>query len=368
LPYDPIDPRMTIKADALLTPLRPLAHTLPPADVEVHLRAAQPHLVSVQEKENLLRAGVSYGTLLTPEQVPSDVQQAAYHAALIRNGERVGALLASLTAEIVATYPQPILVSLARAGTPVGCAMRRLARRWGLELPHHTLSIIRGSGIDRAALDAVQAKHPNGQLVFVDGWTGKGSISGALRGSLPADVPTRLAVLSDPAGVALHAATHDDVLLPHAALNATVCGLLSRTFVSAEGGLHAARIEEQVRELDQTAAYLEALHALTAPFAPDFHLPLGPRPQQPQDVVTALAATLGVSDPHLVKPSVGEATRVFLRREPAHLMLREAGHPDTLHLEHLAQAARVPVSVHPTLPYLAAALIAPALIHPGGSR
>lgn len=358
---------MTIKADALLTspPLQTqtLAHTLPAADVQVHLRAAEPHLVSVQDKENLLRAGVSYGTLLTPEEVPNVVQTKAYRAALTRNGERVGALLASLTAEILATYPEAVLVSLARAGTPVGCAMRRLARRWERDLPHHTLSIIRGSGIDRAALDAVQAKHPDGQLIFVDGWTGKGSIYGALKDSLPADVPTRLAVLSDPAGVALHAATHDDVLLPHAALNASVCGLLSRTFITLEGGLHAARIEEQVREVDQTAEYLDALDALTAPFAPDFRLPLGPRPQQPQDVVTALAATLGVNDPHLVKPSVGEATRVFLRREPAHLMLREAGHPDTLHLEHLAQAARVPVSVHPTLPYLAA-----ALIHPGGSR
>ncbi|UQN09881.1 cysteine protease StiP domain-containing protein [Deinococcus sp. QL22] len=357
---------MTPKPDTLLTPST-LAHTLPAADAEVHLRAAQPHLVSVQEKETLLRAGVSYGTLLTPEGVPTEVQTAAYRAALIRNGERVGALLASLTAEILATYSQPVLVSLARAGTPVGCAMRRLARRWGSELPHHTLSIIRGSGIDGVALQAVRRQHPHGQLIFVDGWTGKGSIYEALVGSLPADIPTRLAVLSDPAGVALHAATHDDLLLPHAALNASVCGLLSRTFVTEEGGLHAARIEEQLRGHDHTAEYLEALDTLTTPFTLEFHLPVGPRPQRPYDRVTALAATLGVTDPHLVKPSVGEATRVFLRRQPAHLMLREAEHPDTLHLQALAEAAQVPVSIHPTLPYLAAALIAAALIHPGGS-
>jgi hypothetical protein len=361
-----VDTCMTPEADAHLTAPHPLAYTLPADDAQVHLRAAQPHLVSVQEKEQLLREGVSYGKLLTPEQVPSNVQTAAYHEALTRNGERVGALLASLTAELLATYTQPVLVSLARAGTPVGCAMRRLARRWGSDLPHHTLSIIRGSGIDRAALDAVQRQHPHGQLIFVDGWTGKGSIYGSLKGSLPAEVPTRLAVLSDPAGVALHAATHDDLLLPHAVLNATVCGLLSRTFMTPEGGLHAARIEEQLRGHDRTAEYLGELDALTDAFAPDFHLPLGPRPQQPYDEVTALAAALGVTDPHLVKPSVGEATRVFLRRQPAHLMLREAGHPDTLHLEALAQAASVPITLHPTLPYLAAALIAPSLIAPGG--
>ncbi|MDB5044983.1 MAG: hypothetical protein JWQ08_1033, partial [Deinococcus sp.] len=371
LPYDPVpvDSCMTPKADTLVTPaLTPspalaLAHTLPIADVQVHLRAAQPQLVSVQEKERLIRAGVSYGTLLTPEERPSDLQTAAYRAALARNGERVGALLASLTANILALYSHPVLVSLARAGTPVGCAMRRLARRWGSDLPHHTLSIIRGSGIDGAALEAVRRLHPQGQLIFVDGWTGKGSIYGALQGSLPSDVPPRLAVLSDPAGVAVHAATHEDVLLPHAVLNATVCGLLSRTFVTQEGGLHATRLEEELRGDDLTAEYLEALETLTAPFSPEVQLPAGRRPQQPQDIVTALAARLGVTDPHLVKPSVGEATRVFLRRQPAHLMLREADHPDTLHLQALAQAAQVPVTVHAALPYLAAALISP-----GGPR
>lgn len=44
-----------------------LAHTLPPDDVTVQLRPAQARLVSVAEKEALIRSGVSYGELLTPE-------------------------------------------------------------------------------------------------------------------------------------------------------------------------------------------------------------------------------------------------------------------------------------------------------------
>ena len=336
----------------------PLFHTLPPEDVRVHLNAAAPRLVSIDEKEALIRSGVSYGELLTPEKAPSDAQTAAYHGALSRNGPRVGQLLAALTAGTLREYPQPVLVSLARAGTPVGCAMRRLARRWGRDLPHHTLSIIRGEGIDRAALAEVQAAHPHAQLIFVDGWTGKGSIHDTLSGSLPAGVPARLAVLSDPAGVALHAATHDDLLLPHAALNATVCGLLSRTFVTGPGQLHAARREDDLTGHDLTGHYRQALHDLSLPYGPDTPLVSGPRPADPQAAALAAAARLGVHDPHRVKPGVGEATRVFLRRRPAHLLVRDAAHPDTLHLRELAHASGVPVTTHPDLPYLAVATIA----------
>ncbi|QFP77656.1 cysteine protease StiP domain-containing protein [Deinococcus sp. AJ005] len=335
-------------------------HTFDPADVTVHLRPATPRLVGVAEKEALLRQGVSYGTLLTPETRPSAVQMAAYHAALTRNGPRVAELIASLTGHLLQTVPQPVLVSLARAGTPVGCAMTRFSRRRGQKLSHHTLSIIRGGGIDREALRRVQHAHPGGTLVFVDGWTGKGSIWGTLVDSLPGDVPPLLAVLSDPAGVASFAGTHDDLLLPHAALNATISGLLSRTFVDAEangGGLHGVRTEDHLRPDDVTGEYLAALDA----FDTGIDLPMNPglRPTRPYDAVLALAAGLGVQDPHLVKPGVGEATRVFLRRQPAGLLLRDAGHPDTRHLSELARAADIPVTVHPELPYLAAALISP---------
>ena len=343
-----------------MTQLQIPAHTFDAADVTVELRAATPRLVQVAQKEALLRQGVSYGSLLTPEGRPSAVQLAAYREALRRNGPRVAALTAALTAHLLAQVPQPVLVSLARAGTPVGCAMTRFARRRGAKLPHHTLSIIRGSGIDREALRRVRHAHPGATLVFVDGWTGKGSIADTLAASLPAGVPPLLAVLSDPAGVADFAATHDDLLLPHAALNATVSGLLSRTFVDAgalAGGLHGVRTEEHLRPDDLTGEYLDALDALDTGADPP--LSPGPRPVRPYDAVLALAAGLGVQDPHLVKPGVGEATRVFLRRQPAGLLLRAAGHPDTRHLHELARAAGIPVTLHPNLPYLAAALIAP---------
>jgi hypothetical protein len=345
-----------------------LNHTFAPDDVTVQLRPGTPRLVGVAEKEALLRGGESYGTLLTPEGPPSAVQLTAYREALTRNGSRVAGLFASLGAHLLEHVPGAVVVSLARAGTPVGCALRRFARQRGADLPHHTLSIIRGEGIDREALRRVRAAHPGRPLVFVDGWTGKGSIAQTLAGSLPDDVPVRLAVLSDPAGVADFAATHDDLLLPHAALNATVSGLLSRTFTDGAGGLHAVRVEEQLRGDDMSGAYLDALAALVDRIAEPVPLSSGPRPVRPYDAVLALAADLGVRDPHLVKPGVGEATRVFLRRQPAGLLLRDPGHPDTVHLRELASAAHIPVTVHAGLPYLAAALISPGRTSGQGRR
>lgn len=342
-----------------------MPHTLFPADVTVLLSETAPPLVSPAEKEALIRSGVSYGHLLTAEQPPSELQQQTFAESLERSGPRVGELLVRLAGELWAHYgQQAVLVSLARAGTPVGCALRRLARRWGIDWPHYTVSIIRGVGLDPVALAQIELAHAGRPLVFIDGWTGKGSIYTTLSSSLPEECPPNLAVLSDPAGVAAHAATFEDVLLPHAALNATVCGLLSRTFLplggEESGELHGVSIEEGLRPFDQTADYLAALDRYTAHCtqppaqAPDL---AGTRPVRPFEAVWALAQARGVSDPHLVKPSVGEATRVFLRRKPAGLWVRDLHNPDTLHLLAMAEAAGVGISEVPTLPYSAAALI-----------
>ena len=78
-----------------------------------------------------------------------------------------------------------MLVSLARAGTPVGVLMRRWAQhRHGLDLPHYAVSIVRGRGIDANALRWLAAHHDPADVVFVDGWTGKGAITRELAAAL----------------------------------------------------------------------------------------------------------------------------------------------------------------------------------------
>lgn len=330
----------------------PPGHTWRPEDVTLHLVHEPPRLVSRAEKEALIADGVSYGELLEREGAPHAVQQQAYADALARTGERLGGQLASLAAHLARMGGPVTLVSLPRAGLPVGAVLGRVLRAWGVDAEHHSVSIVRDVGVDRAALDAVVARRGGGGLVFVDGWTGKGSIratlQGALRGHPAAWAP--LAVVSDPARAATLAATFEDDLLPHAALNATVSGLLSRTFL-ASGGRHGAVTWEHLAGLDVTNAYLEALTALALAATP---APLPPRPTGPDPVARALELARGTGpapDPHKVKPSVGEATRVFLRRHPARLLVRDRVDPEVAHLLALAEAGGVPVEVMPALPY-----------------
>lgn len=321
-------------------------HTFPPHDVTFHLDTGFPRLVSVAEKEALIRSGESYGTLLTPEDAP--VWGEHFDRTLHTFAPRTAGLVAGVTRQILEHHAAPVLISLARGGTPAGALIRREARRLGLDWPHHSVSIMRSEGLDLQAYREVLNAHPERDVIFVDGWTGKGSIMAALTTSVKG---ARLAVLSDPAGVSTYAGTYEDVLIPHALLNATVCGLLSRTFLQGKGR-HAVILEERLKENDRTAAYLDMVSHATPTLQER-----GRRPGTPVEYTLAIAAQYGVTDPHRIKPSVGEASRVLLRRAPRELLLRQLNHPDTQHLEDEARRRGVAVYVHPDLPYQACALI-----------
>ena len=134
--------------------------------------------LGTREREARIQSGVHYSEMLPLEYEPSPAYLAAYHDALER--------YAGITAEAVARAAEQIwesrgrqcaLVSLARAGTPIGILIRRyLQGRYGADLPHYTISIIRGRGIDRNAMAYLLDRHAPGDIQFVDGWTGKGAI------------------------------------------------------------------------------------------------------------------------------------------------------------------------------------------------
>ncbi|UBV44778.1 cysteine protease StiP family protein (plasmid) [Deinococcus taeanensis] len=321
-------------------------HTFPPQDVTFHLDTGSPRLVSVTEKETLIHRGESCGTLLVPEEAP--VWGEHFDRTLQTFAPRTAGLVAGVTRQIMEHHAAPVLVSLARGGTPAVVLIRREARRLGLDWPYHSVSIMRGEGLDVHAYREVLGAHPEREVVFVDGWTGQGSIQAALNASVSG---VRLAVLSDPAGVSTYAGTYEDVLIPHALLNATVCGLLSRTFLQGRGR-HAVILEKRLKEHDRTAAYLDAVsHATPVPQE------RGRRPGNPVAYTLAIAGMYGVTDSHRITPSVGEASRALLRRAPCELLLRQWGHPDTQHLEDVARRRGVAVYVHSDLPYQACILM-----------
>ena len=145
-----------------------------------------------EEREEAIQSGgAHYAESLPVEYQPSAEYQELFHsrAGGLRGPDRPRRRHRHRDRPRRARRPRPVLVSLARAGTPVGVLMRRWAQhRHGLDLPHYAVSIVRGRGIDANALRWLAAHHDPADVVFVDGWTGKGAITRELADALGRDV------------------------------------------------------------------------------------------------------------------------------------------------------------------------------------
>jgi hypothetical protein len=273
-----------------------------------------------------------------------------------------------------------VVVSLARAGTPVGVVVRRLLEKvMGRQAVHYSVSIARDRGIDAVALAHIVRHHAPAAIVFVDGWTGKGVIARELAQSVAAFNQARgtaidggLYVLSDLAGAATAAASIGaaaDYLIPSSILNATVSGLVSRTVVGRADELHGCVYYAEFAPHDHSRRFVDALEQAAhqqaagqypqcAPAAPDRAAAAA---QTSRACLQRLQQQYDVADVNLVKPGIGEATRVLLRRVPRLLLLRDRSAADVCHLTVLAQEKNVPVMIDPALPYQAVSLIRSAL-------
>ena len=82
--------------------------------------------------------------------------------------------------------------------------------------------------------------------------------------------------------------------------------------------------------------------------------------QVSQALIQQMQQQHDISDLNLIKPGLGEATRVLLRRVPRLVILRDPNAPAVAHLRVLAAEKSVPVKIQPDLPYQAVSLISSA--------
>jgi hypothetical protein len=75
--------------------------------------------------------------------------------------------------------------------------------------------------------------------------------------------------------------------------------------------------------------------------------------------VERLAAEYGVADVNLIKPGVGETTRVLLRRVPWKVLLRRDAAPDLRHVLLLAQQRGAPVEFVDDMAYSCVGIVRP---------
>ncbi len=332
-----------------------------------------------EDREEALQSGVHYSEMLPVEYQPSESYIQLFHQTLAATSRKV-ALAAAACAELIIAKRgyNTTIASLARAGTPIGILIKRYIRQLhGRELPHYSISIIRGKGIDENAVHYMLRRHPDHSIQFVDGWTGKGAIRQVLTRAC-ADFQARygislnddLAVLADPGCCAETYGTREDFLIPSACLNSTVSGLMSRTVLRADligpQDFHGAKFYKEWLEQDVSNLFVDRIAAHFEEVAQEARELAAARLGDPAQMavtwqgitsIRRLQEAHGIDDMNLVKPGVGETTRVLLRRVPWKILIDRADNPNLEHIMLLAQDRGVAVEIDPQLEYSCCGLI-----------
>ncbi|MGW3340974.1 phosphoribosyltransferase [Streptomyces sp. NPDC001009] len=333
-----------------------------------------------EREEAVQNGGAHYAESLPVEYQPSERYQALFHAALDTSADRIARAVGVVTETVLTERSaRPVLVSLARAGTPVGVLMRRWAeQRYGVELPHYAVSIVRGRGIDANALRWLAAHHDPRDVVFVDGWTGKGAISRELAAAIEeferaegvTGFDPEIAVLADPGSCVRTYGTREDFLIPSACLNSTVSGLISRTVLRADlvgpHDFHGAKFYRELADTDVSVAFLDAVSARFPQVLDEVDAAVKELLAEDRSptwegwrAVERISEEYGIHDVNLVKPGVGETTRVLLRRVPWKILAKADAGADLDHVRLLAEQRGVPVEEVDDLPYTCVGLIHP---------
>jgi hypothetical protein len=212
----------------------------------------------------------------------------------------------------------------------------------------------------------------------VDGWTGKGIITHELHKSITefnqqyqTEINSNLYVLNDIAGVAAVTVSFEDYLIPSSLLNATISGLISRSILNSDyinqddfhGCLYYADFQAQdlsqwfINEMMKSVAELinvdhnVLIQQINGINKQQVH-------QQSTDFINHLKQTYQIKNVNLIKPGIGESTRVLLRRLPNLVILKNLESEETRHLVMLANEKKIPIVENSTMPYQATAIIA----------
>ncbi len=348
-----------------------------PNEVEFLLEQLVVEDTPIQLKEQLIQSGKKhYSEMLTLETLPDPDYLELFYKAMLLNQDRLAKHLLILAQSIVTTRPKGIvLVSLARAGTPIGVLLKHILQIYfNIAAEHFSISILRDVGIDQNALRYILKSHSPEAFVFVDGWTGKGIIAQQLEVSLQdfkqstgISIPADLYVLADLCGKAKVAVTSEDYLIPSCILNATISGLVSRSIynpASAQSGdFHGCVYYVQFIANDLSRYFIDTILARVALIAPSLTLnTLLPNnfyalSEPLEQFLQGLMRRYEVRHLNYIKPGLGEATRVLLRREARLILLKDKDAEATQHLRWLAESKSIPVEIVSDLPYQAVAFI-----------
>lgn len=247
-----------------------------------------------------------------------------------------------------------VLVSIVRAGIPIGILIKRyLEHKYHVEIPHYAISLVKG--LDDNAMKYILAHHKASGIQFIDGWTGKGTVTNELVDSAKnyEGVDASLAVLSDVTGLAKYAGIRKDFAVPSAPMNACATGLVSITVFNndlvGKDDFHGAMYLEDLESHDHSREFVDKVtdymigHNLT--IVPETH----------PDVYLEcpeVAKDLNV-DMKKLNPGINEAARAILRRNLKELLVCRADDWDVQVIVGLARMKGVNIREYPLKTYKA---------------
>ena len=325
-------------------------------DVHFLLNIKETCFVSVEEKERLIQSGQKhYSDLITKEQPPTELQLEVFNEALTTYKHKIAGHCLSIASSLMAQVPQQkpiVLISFVRAGAPFGVLLKRAIEHLSANkvVYHYGISIIRDRDIDLEAMAYIMSNHADAAIFFVDGWTGKGAISGQLQESLKhpslSHLDYSLIVLSDPAGVASLAPDYSDWLIPFGILGSVVSGLISRTLWS-DSGYHFTTSCDYLNEYDQTLYFVDTISLLFEGIILDEIKPLNNEETQKEqgiahrqclEMIEVIKQEFDIANINYIKPGIAEATRAVLRRVPDKVLVKSLTNENTLLLVRLARS------------------------------
>lgn len=364
----------SVVAEQVEPDFSPISGSYSPEDCLFLLQPIETQLLSVEEKEaRLQKGGQHYSEMVSQENPPSSVYVDLFFSLVKKYQHQLAVELASLAKKMVAERGQEItLLSLARAGTPIGVLLKRAIQHFfpQVSVTHYAISIVRDFGLDESAIAYVLNQgHSPESIIFVDGWTAKGVISKELKAAVnhwnshhEAQIPDTLCVVSDIGGSADLAATTNDYAMPWGILNSTVSGLISRSIRPANHrGVHQCVEYTHLKDHDLSNWFIEAISGefLKVSTIPDLSVQ---GQAEKQAVLTTYIQDLQlrykIEDINKIKPGIAEATRVMLRRIPRLLLVKQISSDDVQHLMTLAAEKGVEVLEDASMPFQAVALIA----------
>lgn len=310
------------------------------------------------EREEAIQSGIHYSEMLPVEYKPTDDYIELFHKSLDLFDKKIAKSVALVSERIYKEYKEKvILVSLARAGTPAAILIRRYLKfKYGLNLKHYSVSIIRGKGIDENSIKYILHHHPNMNLQFIDGWTGKGAITKELSKALinfnnkyKTELANNLAVIADPGYCVEYFGTREDFLIPSACLNSTVSGLVSRTVhrkdLVDENEFHGAKYYKELETddfsqyfIDRICSCFQLIDKIKGKEIEELESISETTWTGMKDVDTIMDY-YKITNVHFVKPGIGETTRVLLRRIPWKVLLSENVSEDDPDIKHIVQLA-----------------------------